>query len=104
MAATHATKEAIWLHGLLVELGRISAGYSIPLLIDNQSAIALFKNPEHHERTKHIAIRYHFIRDIYEAGTIELEYVPTGDQVADVLTKALGREKHYRFLDGMGQF
>ena len=104
MAATHATKEAIWLHGLLVELGRISAGYSIPLLIDNQSAIALIKNPEHHERTKHIAIRYHFIRDIYEAGTIELEYVPTGDQVADVLTKALGREKHYRFLDGMGQF
>lgn len=101
MAAAHATKEAIWLRSFLIEIGRLSIPYAVPLLIDNQSAIALIKNPEHHERTKHIAVRYHFIRDSFEANLIEPEYVPTGDQVADILTKGLAREKHVRFLDGM---
>ena len=103
MAVSHAAKEAIWLRSFLIEIGRLAANYTVPLLIDNQSAIALIKNPEHHERTKHIAVRYHFTRDAYDEGTFLPEYVPTGDQVADVLTKALAREKHHRFLLGMGQ-
>ena len=104
MAASAATKEAIWLRSFLSELGQLRLPYTVPLLIDNQSAIALIKNPEHHEQTKHIAVRYHFIRDAYEDSVIEPEYVLTGDQVADVLTKPLAREKHTRFLNAMGLF
>ncbi|PSR81379.1 hypothetical protein PHLCEN_2v6387 [Hermanssonia centrifuga] len=102
MAASDASKEAIWLRGLLHEFGRLNSSYSVPLMIDNQSAIALVKNAEFHSRTKHIAIRYHFIREIHDRGDILVEYCPTGDQVADIMTKALAREKHERFVDGMG--
>lgn len=102
MAASNASKEAIWLRGLLLELGAIKNDFPIPLLIDNQSAIALVKNGEFHERTKHIGIRYHFIRERYEDGEIELEYCPTGDQVADALTKPLSREKLETFVGAMG--
>jgi hypothetical protein len=55
-----------------------------------------------HERTKHIAIRYHFIGEKLEEGQISAEYVPTNEQITDVLTKALAREKHGRFIEGMG--
>jgi hypothetical protein len=102
MAASNATKEAVWLRGFLTELGQMTKETPLPLLIDNQSAIALIKNAEFHERTKHIAVRYHFIRERYENGEIEVEYCPTGDQVADAMTKGLAREKLSRFVDGMG--
>ncbi len=101
MAASNATKEAIWLRTFLSELG-FKMDAPLPLLIDNQSAIALAKNSAFHDRTKHIAVRYHFIREKYEAGEIDVSYVPTGDQVADVLTKGLPREKHTRFSRSMG--
>ena len=62
------------------------------LLIDNKSAISLSKNPVFHERSKHIEIRYHFIRECVEQGRIGIDYVRTSDQLADILTKAkLGR-------------
>jgi len=64
--------------------------------------MALAKNAAFHERTKHIGVRYHFIREKIEDGEIRVEYIPTADQVADVLTKALAREKHERFVRGMG--
>lgn len=101
MAAAAATKEAIWLKTFLSELN-FSKTHPITLQIDNQSAILLAKNAMFHERTKHIAIRYHFIREKLEEGEICVEYVPTNEQVADVLTKPLTREKHGRFLRGMG--
>ena len=65
----------------------------VELLVDNKSAISLAKNPVHHDRSKHIDIRYHFIRDCVENGKIGVNYVPTGDQLADLLTKPLGRLK-----------
>jgi transposase InsO family protein len=101
MAAAAATKEAIWLKTFLSELD-FSKTHPITLQIDNQSAILLAKNAMFHERTKHIAIRYHFIREKLEEGEICVEYVPTNEQVADVLTKPLTREKHGRFVEGMG--
>jgi hypothetical protein len=63
---------------------------------DNQSAIALAKNPVHHPRTKHVRIKYHFIRDKVDTREIRLEYVATDRMVADALTKALPRP---RFAD-----
>ncbi|GBE86218.1 Retrovirus-related Pol polyprotein from transposon TNT 1-94 [Sparassis crispa] len=101
MAGAHGTKEAVWLRAFLSEIGQVQKGPT-PLLIDNQSAIALSKNAAFHERTKHIAVRYHFIREKYDSGEIEPEYVPTRNQVADVLTKGLPREKHEKFSAGMG--
>ena len=93
MAATAATKEAVWLRKLFDELDTVSSRPTM-LLIDNQSAMALAKNAMFHDRTKHIAIRHHFIREKLDSGEIAVDYVPTSDQTADVLTKGLTREKH----------
>ena len=60
------------------------------------------KNPAYHSRTKHIDIRHHFIRDSVEVGDIELQYCATNDMVADVLTKALARDKHDQHTDTLG--
>lgn len=56
---------------------------------DNKSAIDLSKNPEHHARTKHIDIQYHFVRDYIERKVFELRYINTKEQLADALTKAI---------------
>jgi hypothetical protein len=95
MALTAATKEAIWLRHLLKDLGYEQEG---PTTIheDNQGTIAIAQNPCNHERTKHIDIQYHFTRERLESGEIALEYCPTNEQVADLFTKALPRD---RFTD-----
>jgi hypothetical protein len=60
------------------------------LLVDNISAIALFKNPVHHDRSKHIDIKFHYIRSCYEKGKLDVDHVRTEEQLADILTKVLG--------------
>ena len=70
--------------------------------MDNQSAIAIAKNPQFHNWTKHIKVRHHFIRDEVEQGELELEYIPTGEEVADAMTKVLNQEKHSTFVREMG--
>jgi Reverse transcriptase (RNA-dependent DNA polymerase) len=101
MAASQATKEALWWRMLLRELGT-SATSATSLLSDSQGSIALSKNPEHHARSKHIAIRHHFVREQVAAGTIELRYISTDDMAADVLTKPLTHVKHRRLLPMLG--
>ena len=61
------------------------------LMVDNQPAIALAKNPVLHDRSKHIDVKFHFLRDCVDGGQIVIEFVETGQQLADVLTKPLGR-------------
>ena len=61
----------------------------IPMMCDNQSAIQLIKNPVHHQKTKHIDVRYCFVREHQELGDINVIYVPTKSQLADSLTKPL---------------
>jgi len=78
------------------------SSFPIPLLIDNQSAIAIAKNPEFHDWTKHIDICYHFLRHKVESGDITLDYVPTNNQSADVLMKGLAQEKHEKFSKELG--
>jgi hypothetical protein len=101
IAGAHAAKEVVWLRRLLSELG---AGTNDPTIVhmDNQSAMTIARNPEFHDRTKHIEVRYHFLRQKVESEELELEYIPTGEQIADVLTKGLCREKHLKFSEGMG--
>ena len=67
---------------------------------DNQGCIALAESTAFSKRTRHIDIRYHFIRQHIEDGAIRIEYVPTADQLADALTKALPRIKHDEFTSG----
>jgi hypothetical protein len=101
IAAAHATREVVWLRRLLAESG-LDLRRPTVLHVDNQSAIAIARNPEFHDRTMHIEVRHHFIRHKVEGEEIHLEYTPTDDQVANVLTKGLVREKHERFSGAMG--
>jgi hypothetical protein len=96
VAATHAAKEAMWLKTLIGEVMGDSVG-PMTLFSDNQSAIALSKDHQYHARTKHIDIRFHFVRWVVEEGKINLKYCPTNDNVADILTKALPSPKVKHF-------
>jgi hypothetical protein len=62
-------------------------------MMDSKSALALSKNLVFHKRSKHIELRYHFIRDCIEKGFIDADYINTKDQLVNILTKALGRVK-----------
>ena len=88
MAATSAACQAIWLANLVKELTGQHVE-PITLFVDNKSAIALMKNPVFHGRSKHINIRFHFIRECVEQGKIIVEHVNSKDQRADLFTKAL---------------
>jgi hypothetical protein len=101
IASAHAAKEVVWLRRLLAELG-LSIDDPTVLHMDSQSAIAIAKNPQFHDRTKHIEVRHHFLRRKVEDEEIELNYVSTNEQVADALTKGLNREKHSKFAKEMG--
>jgi transposase len=72
------------------------------LFSDNQAAIALTRDHQYHARTKHIDVRYHFIRWVIEQGTLRLIYCPTDDMVADTFTKALPSAKVKHFAAGLG--
>jgi len=105
VAATHAAKEAVWLRRLFGEIFPASSEINnvTHLHSDNKSAIALATGlGQYHARTKHIDIRYHFIRYIIDAGSIKLVYCPTDDQTADTLTKALPSLKVKHFAHAMG--
>ncbi|WVZ62288.1 hypothetical protein U9M48_012052 [Paspalum notatum var. saurae] len=92
IAASTASTQALWLARLLGDLlGRDTE--VVELRVDSKSALALAKNPVFHERSKHIRVRYHFIRDCWEEGSIKARYINTKDQLADLLTKPLGRIK-----------
>jgi hypothetical protein len=101
VAAASAACQGVWLRRLLASLTGVEAE-QVTLKVDNESAIALIKNPVHHDRTKHIDIKYHYIRDCVENGSTVVEHVRTGDQLADILTKPLGRVKFLELRDRIG--
>lgn len=88
MAMSEATKEGIWLRSLLMDLGHEQKD-GLSIRVDNQSAIKLCDNAEFHNRSKHIDIRYHFVRDESEKGTISFDYIASQENAADVFTKSL---------------
>jgi hypothetical protein len=91
MAATHASKEAVWLQRLCSGIGLVQQ--AVRLDCDSQSAIFLAKNPAYHSKTKHIDVQYHFVRDMVEEKKVLLEKVDTLKNVADSLTKSVSTEK-----------
>lgn len=100
MALSDATKEALYMRRMLNDFGkRLGA---VPLRNDNIGAQKLVSNPMFHSRTKHIDIRHHSVRDAKEKGMISVEYTPTDEMPADVLTKGLSRPKHEKCVQGLG--
>ena len=74
----------------------------IPLLVDSTSAISVAKNPVLHSRTKHIDVRFHFLRDHYQKGDIDLIHVVTQNQLADIFTKPLEFSAFVRLRGELG--
>ena len=95
VAAAIAACQVVWLRRLLCELTGAEA-HPPALMVDNQPAIALAKNLVLHDRNKHIDAKFHFHRDCVDGGQIVIEFVETGRQLTDVLTKPLG---HLRFTE-----
>ncbi|GKA75238.1 retrovirus-related pol polyprotein from transposon TNT 1-94, partial [Tanacetum coccineum] len=92
--------QILWMRSQLIDYG---LGFNkIPMYYDNKSAIALRCNSVQHSRSKHIDIRFHFIKEHVENGVIELYFVNTGYQLTDIFTKALARERIEFLINKMG--
>jgi hypothetical protein len=90
-----AINEIKWLRGMLGEIHMSAADDPAPILYgDNQSTQELTRSGIKSERTKHIDIKYHFVTDEVSSGKVRLQWIPTAQQLADVLTKALGVQQH----------
>ena len=100
IAAGSCCAQILWMKNQLLDYG---LQYSkIPIYCDNQSAIAMTGNPVQHSMTKHISIRYHFIREHVMEGTVELHFVPTDQQLADIFTKPLCEATFTRLVNELG--
>jgi len=106
VACSEAIREGIWLRRLYHEITTSKGNTILPsiqlVLSDSQGAICLAKTPRFNTRTKHIDVKYHFVQDAYAQGLIELNYLPTTDMPADIMTKPLPRDTHQRHVKGMG--
>ncbi len=96
MSLASVTQEAKYLLSLLNEILELNQ-LSFKILCDNQAAISLTKNPVKHNRSKHIDIKYHFLRDEIESNTLQIQYVPSEDNVADIFTKPMSKVKYQKF-------
>ena len=99
-------KQGQWLKGVLRDMGTISYvnrnETTVQMYGDNQGALALVKNPQLHERSKHIDICHHYIRDLAEKEMLRIDYIPTSEMIADGLTKPLARVAFEKFKSMMG--
>ena len=101
VAACEASKEATWLLRLLQELG-IKENGPVPLMSDNQSAIRVVNNTEFHQRTKHIDVKYNYIRDQQSNGIVDVRYICTNQQLGDIFTKPLPIPRFLMLRDQIG--
>ena len=99
IALTHGAKEAIWLRQFLNDLGLSCK--TVPILVDNQSAIRLASNSEFHKRSKHIDVRFHFVRDVIDRKEIEIDYVQSKNQLADIFTKPIAKQQFCFLRDNL---
>ncbi|WJX20513.1 hypothetical protein P8452_10060 [Trifolium repens] len=100
-AMANATCEITWLSYLMKDIG-LSPSTSIPLFCDNQSALHIASNPVYHERTKHIEIDCHVVREKVSSGLITTMKVSSANQIADLLTKSLGKDQFMHLKSKMG--
>ena len=102
VALSEASREACWLRNLYSEMGLLNE--RIPTMIrgDNEGSLAMARNPQYHKRSKHIDLRWHWIRELIEDGIVTVDSCRDPDQTADILTKALHRQKHQKHAKEMG--
>ena len=103
VAASEACKTAMWLRGLLRELNRpdyLGDTLQVPMYSDNTACIAMAQDPVAHSRTKHIEVRYHYIRQLVAYRKITISYLPTEEMLADILTKPLPITAFKRCIKG----
>ena len=91
MIATQAYKKAIWIKRLLKELGHRQE--KISLFYDSQSVLHIARNLAFHSKTKHIGVQYHFIQEVVEKGTVNMQNIYTKDNLVDALTKPINTNK-----------
>ena len=101
MSMTFAIQESKFLQQLLVDMLGCSKS-SVNLHVDNQGALELAKNPVHHQRSKHIDVKYHYIRSQIQDSSVILHYVPTDENIADIFTKPVNRIKFNKFKNIRG--
>lgn len=101
MALSEASKEAIYLKRLVSNLGFNSMAH-VCIRCDNNGARKLAENPVFHNRSKHIDVRHHFVREALKSGVMEIQYTPTGEMAADLLTKGVPKLKHLKCLELLG--
>jgi hypothetical protein len=100
IALTAVAQEVLYLQALIEELyERIIT--PIPIYCDNQGAIALTSNSKFHARTKHIDLRFHFVRSLVKSGVFDIQYCPTEENIADIFTKALPRPRLQKLRAGL---
>ncbi|KAI3496680.1 hypothetical protein L1887_39051 [Cichorium endivia] len=100
VAASTCCSQVLWMKTQLFDYGY--RFLQVPIYCDSKSAIAISHNPIQHSMTKHIDLRYHFIKDQILEGNIELYFISTDEQVVDVFTKALDSTKFNYFMDKLG--
>jgi hypothetical protein len=100
IVACSTSCETIWLRKLLIGLFDLKMESTV-ILCDNQSFIKMMENPLFHDKSKHIEIWFHYIRDMVQRGVVKLQYVGTYEKVANVLTKPLSHVKFEHFRDNL---
>lgn len=101
VAATSAACHYVWLKGMLQELEIVNEE-GIDIMCDNSSAIKLSRNPVMHRRTKHIDVRYHYLRNLVNEGVLKLVFCGTNDQVADIMTKPIKLDQYEKLRYRLG--
>jgi hypothetical protein len=96
IAGSHSSRELVFVRNLLGELLGQPLDHTSPIYCDNQSAITVAENPAMHDKAKHIALKYHNIRDYIEDGDVTIHYCQSGANPADLLTKILPRDTTLR--------
>lgn len=101
MATSDVAWQALWLRQLLSDLG-FTLDRPLTILNDNNAAILLSRDPVHHDKSKHIDIRHHHLREQVEKGNIEVQHISTTDNVTDMLTKSLPQTRSQQLRERLG--
>jgi hypothetical protein len=93
--------EAVWLRKIMIDLFDHEMDPTV-IHCDNESCLKLFESPVFHDKSKHIEIKYQYIRDMMQRKTVHVQYLPTHDQIADIFTKPLSKTKFEYFCERLG--